>query len=296
MLHFAEKISFDILITIQATSPLTTADDLTNALEQFNKNNCDSLLTGVPVNRFYWQMDGTPINYNPLTRPRRQDMSPWIMENGAFYITKRTTLTTSKCRLGSNIGIFQMAPETECEIDEPEDWLIIEKMLQKRNRSQNNVNYQELKLLVVDVDGTLTDAGMYYTADGEVMKKFNTKDAMGMSLLREKGFKLAIITKENSPIVKARAKKLKIEHCFIGIENKIECLNKLCNLLEINLSEVVYIGDDLNDLECMKIVGLAACPNNAAKEVRDIAHFISSKDGGHGAVREITEEILINNE
>jgi len=132
ILHIANKINFDILFTIQATSPLTKSEDFIKAYEQFQKENLDSLLTGVQVKRFFWTLNNCPLNYDPLNRPRRQDFSGVIMENGAFYITKREILKKYKCRLGGKIGIYKMEKETGIELDDLSDWKKIENILRNR--------------------------------------------------------------------------------------------------------------------------------------------------------------------
>lgn len=291
MLHFAEKVKFNILIILQATSPLTMSDDIRKALGLFKKNKFDSMLTGVRSKRFFWTPKGKAVNYDPMNRPLRQQMGGWIMENGAFYITKREILEQYKCRLGGKIGIYEMAPETAIEIDEPEEWAEVERCLIKRRREKIKQLVSGAKLLVVDVDGTLTDAGMYYSAKGEELKKFNTRDAQGLALLREEGIDTAIITKENSPIVKARAKKLKIDKCYVGIDDKLGCLKKICRALKINLSNVAYVGDDISDLECMKSAGFTACPADAVEAIKNISHYVCNAAGGAGAVREVCELI-----
>lgn len=289
MLHFAENVEFDTLITLQATSPLTTASDIQKALSRFTEKKYDSLVTGVRTKRFFWAEDGKALNYDPLDRPLRQEMDGWIMENGAFYITKKEILERYKCRLGGGIGVYEMAPETAVEIDEPEDWASVERQLIERKRSAVRDQLKKIKLLAVDVDGTLTDAGMYYSASGEELKKFNTRDAQGLALIRTKGIEVAIITKENSPIVTARAKKLNIDNCHIGIDDKISCLRSICSRLKIDLENTAYIGDDVSDLECMRSAGFTACPSDAAETIKNISHYICKNAGGAGAVREICD-------
>jgi len=139
MLDFMNKVSFDILVTIQATSPLTRTEDFDSAIKYFLNNNFDSLLTGVRVRRFFWSNDNKPINYDPLNRPRRQEFNGYIMENGAFYIIKRPILEKEKCRLGGKIGIYEMLPETSFEIDEPMDWEIVENILVKKKKKDSKV-------------------------------------------------------------------------------------------------------------------------------------------------------------
>ncbi len=294
MLHFASIVEFETLITLQATSPLTTADDIQKALNLFNVSKYDSLLTGVRSKRFFWTNDGKAVNYDPLKRPLRQNFEGWIMENGAFYITKNDILQRCQCRLGGSIGVYEMASENAVEIDEPEDWNEAERLLNRRKRSAVNKLLKNIKLLAVDVDGTLTDGGMYYSARGEELKKFNTRDGQGLAMLRDTGIDVAIITKENSPIVRARAEKLKIDKCHIGITDKIGCLRAMCNDMKIGLANVAYVGDDVSDLECMKAAGFAACPSDAVESIRNVSHYICKHPGGAGAVREVCEAILKN--
>lgn len=292
MLHFADLVEFGTLITLQATSPLTTSDDIKKALDLFNARKYDSLLTGVRTKRFFWTDEGKAVNYDPSKRPLRQNFGGWIMENGAFYITKDEILQRVQCRLGGNIGIYEMAAETAVEIDEPEDWVEVERLLNKRKISSANRLIKDIRLLAIDVDGTLTDGGMYYSAQGEELKKFNTRDGQGLELVRGAGIDVAIITKENSPIARARAEKLKVDKCHIGITDKLRCLTDLCNDMKIGLANVVYIGDDVSDLDCMKAAGFAACPANAVETIRDISHYICKHPGGAGAVREVCELLI----
>jgi CMP-N-acetylneuraminic acid synthetase len=132
MLHFMSRVDFDVLVTIQATSPLLTAQDLDRAIVQFHGQHLDSMLTAVRSKRFFWSDNGVPINYDPLHRPRRQDFRGTLMENGAFYITRRHILESLQCRLGGKVGIFEMNKSTAIEIDEPEDWEMIERLLKER--------------------------------------------------------------------------------------------------------------------------------------------------------------------
>jgi len=135
MLHFMSQVDFDVLVTVQATSPLLTARDLDIALVQFREQQLDSMLSAVRTKRFFWNDDATPINYDPMHRPRRQDFHGILMENGAFYITQRKILHGHQCRLGGRIGIYEMDESTAVEIDEPEDWERVERLLLQRQRN-----------------------------------------------------------------------------------------------------------------------------------------------------------------
>ncbi len=154
-----------------------------------------------------------------------------------------------------------------------------------------SIDVTSLRLIATDVDGTLTDGGMYYTADGELMKRFDTRDAFGMNRLRKRGWELAIITAEDTPIMAARARKLKIDRVFLGVVDKVALVEDLLADLGLTWSQMVYIGDDLNDLPVLERVGLSACPADAAWQVRDSVDYVSSRLGGHGAVRDLCDLI-----
>lgn len=151
-----------------------------------------------------------------------------------------------------------------------------------------------IKLVVLDVDGTLTDGGIYYTSSGEEMKKFSVKDGMMIYSANKLGIKFAIITGRKSDIVLKRALELGITDIYQNAGKKQEILENLINQYEITLDEVAYIGDDLNDLSCMKIVGLPMTVQNGAEEVKKISKFISKNRGGDGGVRDCLEYMLKN--
>jgi len=151
-----------------------------------------------------------------------------------------------------------------------------------------------LKLFIMDVDGVLTDAGMYYSQNGDELKKFSTYDGMAMEFLREKGVKTAIITAENSKIVENRANKIKIDFLFQGVRDKLTVAKNLCIEEKISLeSEVSYIGDDVNDFELLNTVKYKACPANAMNKVKAINGIeLMQTNGGNGAVREFVELLI----
>ncbi len=147
-------------------------------------------------------------------------------------------------------------------------------------------------MLCVDVDGVLTDAGMYYGPDGEVLKKFNTRDGLGLARVRAAGVAVAIISGEDSAIVHARAAKLKIDDVFSGVANKLAVVQDLCERKRVELDDVAYVGDDLNDLSAMECVGLACAVADAADRVIAVADYVTQRRGGDGAVREVCELII----
>ena len=296
MLEFIDKQNFDdkdLFILVQVTSPLTQTKDFDEAFETLKNKNADSLLTCVRTKRFYWNENGTPYNYDYQKRPRRQDFDGMLMENGAFYINKIENIKKEQNRLSGKIAIHEMEEYTAVEIDEEDDWLIAQKLMDKHILSK--FSKPKIKLFLSDVDGTLTDAGMYYSENGEEFKKFNTHDGKGFELLRKAGIKTGIITSENTKIVENRAKKLKVDYLYQGLEHKgkLDIAKEICEKENISLQEVAYIGDDINCKELLQSVGFAACPANAINEIKNIPNITKLlKSGGDGAVREFVGIIL----
>ncbi len=158
--------------------------------------------------------------------------------------------------------------------------------------SDIDTKLKKIKLVITDVDGVLTDGGMYYNDEGEYMKKFNTRDSMGMELLLKNGIKTIFMTRENSQIVKERAKKIKIVDLYSDVQNKEEMIPEILEKYGVTVDEIAYIGDDVNDLEIMKVVGFSASPNDGINIIKKNADYVCEKLGGEGVFREITELII----
>ncbi len=149
-----------------------------------------------------------------------------------------------------------------------------------------------IKLFATDVDGVLTDAGMYYAESGDEWKKFNTRDGMGIKLLQRAGIITAIVTQERTKLVARRAEKLAIPELHQGVMDKLSLVRDMSARYGLTLSQVAYIGDDINDLETLKAVGFSATPADGMPQVAAAVDYICRKKGGEGAVREIIEMIL----
>ena len=155
-----------------------------------------------------------------------------------------------------------------------------------RNKCRN------ISIVLTDVDCVLTDGGMYYTENGDIMKKFHTRDGMGVSLLRKKKISTIIITKEKTKFVKKWAKNMNVEKLYDGIQKKEDLVIKICNKYNVTLQELAYIGDDVNDLELLKKVGLSATPADGITDAKKICNYICKSKGGEGAFRELADLIL----
>jgi len=150
------------------------------------------------------------------------------------------------------------------------------------------------KLIITDIDGVWTDGGMYYDQTGNEWKRFNTTDSAGVVFAKHLGIPVCIITGEDTAIVKRRAEKLKIDHLFQGVQDKLAVAKDLCNQLNISLADVAYIGDDLNDVQLLKAAGISAAPGNAPDYIKQIAKINIHTRGGDGAFREFVETIVRN--
>lgn len=298
MLEFASNYEFDNIVLIQATSPLLMSEDLTRGFEAFETEDTDSVLSVVFQKRFHWQNDESgfahPTNYDVFSRPRRQEFEGYLVENGAFYITSKAELVRTKNRVSGNIKAVEMGEDTFFEIDEPSDWAIIESLM-KKNGLIMPKRIPKIKMFLTDCDGCLTDGGMYYSENGDELKKFNTKDGMGFGILRDRGIITGIITGENVDLNRRRAEKLKLDILEAGCSDKSTIVKQLCEKYNISLSDVLYIGDDINDIEVLKMVGYSCCPADAMPEVKEVVKHITVAKGGEGVIREIAD-FLVNSE
>ena len=295
MLEFAEQYDFENMVLIQATSPLLMGSDLDKGFEIFGEAGTDSVLSVVRQKRFHWEDDGTgwvrPTNYDVFHRPRRQEFDGYLVENGAFYITSKENLLKSKNRVSGKIKAVEMNADTFFEIDEPDDWTIIEALM-KKNSITAHQKLPKIQMFLTDCDGCLTDGGMYYSEHGDELKKFNTRDGMGFSLLRDNGIITGIVTGERVDLNRRRAEKLKLDILEDDCKDKVTMVKKLCSQYCIELENVCFIGDDINDIEVIKMVGLGCCPADAMPQVKCVAQYITKSEGGKGVIREVTEKIL----
>ena len=155
-----------------------------------------------------------------------------------------------------------------------------------------NDKLKKIKFVITDVDGVLTDGGLYYTQDGLVMKKFNVKDGIATRRLREFGFECGIISTDGPGLIEVRNKRLKMDFVITGTWNKLEKLEELCNERNITLENAAYLGDDINDLSVLNAVGFSACPADAVDTVLNSVDHICKRKGGDGVFREFAEIII----
>lgn len=296
MLEFAQTHHFDVIVLLQATSPLLSPYDLTQALDKYSQSCYDSMLSVVRQKRFIWDDDkktgAFPANYDYKTRPRRQGFSGYLVENGAFYITKREGLLQTQNRLNGKIGLYEMPAYTYHELDEQEDWLVLETLAKNIKTSYFAHWVRPIRAVALDVDGVLTDGAVYSSDSREELQKFSRVDGKGIELLKRNKLDVWVISSENSRIVRRRCEKLGITSVFLGVKDKLKCVQELSKNNRLKRQEICFIGDDVQDIPIMEWVGFSAAPQNAVDKVKRKVSYLCSHYGGRGAVREVIDLIL----
>jgi N-acylneuraminate cytidylyltransferase len=292
MLEFVSGLDqdFDMLCLLQATSPFTTALDINTCLDSVKEEKYDSAVTVVNTHRFIWSQDGTPQNYDIYKRPRRQDFEGLLIENGACYVTTSEAFRESGNRISGNIATIKMPEESLTEIDSLTDWKIVEELLAARLKS--NKKTQRISHFILDVDGVFTDGCVYFGKDGELMKKFDMRDGMGLEILRQNNVEVMVMTSEDSQIVASRMKKLKIKDVFLGAKDKYSLLSRIVKHRKLSFSQMAYIGDDVNDLANICAVGWSFTPANATMPVKNHSDIILQNNSASGAIREACDFIM----
>lgn len=292
--------SADPIALLQATSPLTTSDDVTAAVGILEQG-FDSAMTVVRQLRFQWvnhaELGALPVGFEPTRRPRRQDHEGFLVENGAIYVTSRAGFMDSGCRVNGRVGLHEMAEETYFELDEVSDAVVIDHLLRSRTSTVSMLpslrdRIADIRLVISDVDGCLTDNGMYYGSSGEETKRFSARDGKGFELLRHHGIMTMLLTSEIGPAIERRAEKLRVDHLGMASLDKVADAELVRRRLGLEWSQVAFLGDDIQDAELLGRVGMSACPADATAVAMSQAIYHCTNKGGHGAFRELADLIV----
>lgn len=296
MLEFADRIDFQILVLIQATSPFLRSSDLTAAIEQYLSGRYESMLSVVRQKRFLWENDRTkgafPLNYDYRARPRRQDFAGYLVENGAFYIVRRDALLRTHNRLNGRIGLYEMSEHAYLELDEEGDWASLESLALHLGTFHAIDLAKPVKAVVLDVDGVLTDGCVYCSSSGDELLKFSRVDGKGIELLRQNKLDVWVVSAEDSPIARKRCEKLGIMKASWGVKDKLKYVQELSETKGLKREEICFVGDDIQDIPVMEWVGFSAAPQNAVPTVKCKAQYVCKNPGGNGAVREVADLVL----
>ena len=281
----------EIILFAQCTSPFIDKSELQSAYEQYEIEPKGTLFSAVRSHEFHWELQGNiavPVSEGALPRKRRQDLKPRFSETGAFYFFNLSEFLKTNNRFNHPVRIFESSKLTSIEIDSYEDLEIARKL----SALKNNFEYgTTIKAVVTDFDGVLTDNHLYLNQDGIESVKVSRGDGLGIKLLQESGIQVLILSSEKNLVVQMRASKLNVG-CIQGSLDKASALEEWSNKSGIELNEICYVGNDLNDLSTMKIVGFPVAVADSAAEILQTSKIVLNSSGGEHAIRELAEIIL----
>ena len=282
----------ELVVFLQATSPVRTGGDIDAAVRRLRADRADSLFSACPDRGLLWLAgpDGPrPLNYSPQRRLREQDMSDQYRENGSIYVFRPAVLRDGGARLGGRIAIHPMDPWASVQVDTPEDVELVAWILGRR---VDAVEWPEpLELVVFDFDGVMTDNAVWVGEDGREAVRADRGDGWGLARVRDAGVAMAVLSTEANPVVAARCAKLRIP-CVQDAADKAAALRGLLEERRVDPARAAYVGNDVNDLEALRMVGLPVVVGDAHPDAAAAARLVLTRPGGHGAVREFCDLLL----
>jgi YrbI family 3-deoxy-D-manno-octulosonate 8-phosphate phosphatase len=281
-----------VVALVQCTSPFVTADDVDSVVAPILSGRVDSAFTAAPHHGFLWRPDGSGVNHDPAVRHRRQDRLVEVIETGAAYAMSLAALRETGHRFSGRVLPVEADPARMLEIDGPADLeraRALAPFLDRRSSEWPAA--AEVDAVVFDFDGTMTDDRTIVDQDGREAVVVNRGDGLGVAALRRAGIALLILSTESNPVVAARGAKLGVP-VLHGVEEKGSALSDWCARRAIPLARTAYVGNDVNDLPCLELVGWPIAVADAHDSVRARARTVTAARGGHGAVREIANRLL----
>lgn len=298
----------DVLVFLQATSPFIDTVALADAVRRVRDGDEDVVFAAAETHVFLWRAGDTGavgVNHDAAVRPRRQDREPEYAETGAFYVMRSAGFRAARHRFFGRVGIALVDPRTALEIDAFAELEVAEAIAplldgaaaEQGGEASGAELLSSLNLpidadaVVTDFDGVHTDDRVIVSDDGHEYVIANRADGMGVRMLREAGVPMLILSTEVHSVVAARARKLQVD-VIHGSDDKAAALQYWAEEHGVDLSRVAYLGNDVNDLGCLAIVGWPVSVADAKPEVRDAARIVLNSSGGHGAVRELADRVL----
>lgn len=290
----------ELVVALQATSPLREPSDIDGAIRKLRAEKADSLFSDAVLDDLCAWSDASGElkgqTFDPSNRGRRQDRKPLYLENGSIYVLKPSLLRNTGNRLGGKIARFTMDYWKSFEIDTQENAELCEFYFRRhllpywesRERAEPAGRPE---LLVYDFDGVMTDNRVLVLEDGTEGVVASRADGWGVAQLKSAGFRQVILSTETNPVVASRARKLGIE-IIQGCGDKASELAAFCGGAGLSLDRVLYVGNDVNDLEAMQLVGMPVAPSDAHASVKAVAKHVTSARGGEGVIKELSELLL----
>jgi N-acylneuraminate cytidylyltransferase len=291
-----EQYAADILVFLQCTAPFTEAKDIDGTIATMINEKADTALAVAPFHYFLWKKDtdgsAVGINHDKRLRLPRQEISPQYVEAGSVYVMDAKKFLHHKHRFFGKTVLFEIPPSRCFEIDDPID-LEIARQLFKTKQYGDRLNKlpSRIDAIVFDFDGVFTDNNVIVSQNGEESVICNRGDGMGITHLKQLNIPLFVLSKEVNPVVEARCKKLDIPFTQ-GVDNKLEFLTSWIVEQKYHADNIIYVGNDVNDLECLNTVGCGVVVNDSHPDVVPSADLVLCKNGGKGAIRELCDLII----
>jgi YrbI family 3-deoxy-D-manno-octulosonate 8-phosphate phosphatase len=290
---FADQDGYvpDVVALVQCTSPFVEAADISGTVGLVLNGSADSAFTATAFHGFVWaRSDGrlAGVNHDPSHRPMRQDRPRELLETGAVYAMRVAGLREHRHRFFGAVAAFEIDSHRAREIDEPGDLELAQALEPTVSRRLHESLPPRVGAVVFDFDGVFTDNRVLVHEDGAESVLCNRSDGWGIGELRATGVPMVVISTEQNPVVSARCRKLGLE-CVQNARDKAAELERWLNDRAIPPSSVVFVGNDVNDVDCMKMVGCSVVVADAHPSVKRIADIVLSSPGGRGAVRELTD-------
>jgi len=295
-LRESENYEPDLVVFLQCTSPLTLCEDIDGTVQALLDGNADSALAVTSFHYFLWRQDengsAIGINHDKSRRLRRQEREAQFLETGAVYVMRSRGFKEARHRFFGRIAMYVMPPERCFEIDEPVDFLVAETLIRERDKRERLLALPDpIGALVLDFDGVFTDNRVIVLQDGQEGVICNRSEGLGLAQIKQAGIPILVLSTEDNPVVSARCRKLGLE-CLQGLSDKRAALLIWLQERGLNNANVVYVGNDTNDVPCMESVGCSVAVGDCHPEVKRAARLVLSNGGGQGAIREICDLIL----
>lgn len=295
-LERSEGYAPDVILLVQCTSPLTSPDDIDGTIETLLAQGADTSVAVAPFHYFLWSRDdaGTSlaINHDHTKRLMRQQRRPEFVETGAVYAMRVAGFRAARHRFFGAIALHETPIENRLEIDDPIDLELAEERMRARSAKRSGAGLDHVPdAIVFDFDGVHTDDRVFVDQDGRESVVCSRRDGMGIEILRGLGIPMVVLSKETNPVVAARCRKLKLDH-FHGVDDKLGLLRSWLADRGFEASRCLYVGNDINDLDCMRHVGMSAAPRDAHARVLAEAGLVLDADGGRGAIRLLADDIV----
>ncbi len=283
----------EVLLLVQCTSPFITSAEVDDVVAAVLDGGADSAFTAAPFHGFIWRQDDSAVgvNHDHHSRPRRQDRPVEYLETGAAYAMRTPGFLAAGHRFFGTVRAVPTDPARVLEIDEPDDLARARAIAPLLESGRPMLAKGAVQAVVLDFDGTQTDDRVWITADGTEQVAVHRGDGMGIAALRDAGLPVLFLSTEVNDVLTARAKKLRVE-CIHAAVEKGSALVEWCTRRQVDPASVVYVGNDLNDLECLRIAGWPVAVSGAHPAVKQAAAWTTVAAGGHGAVREVAAWIL----